>query len=170
MYQSCPTNWEYDGKFNQFFPNTRYIRTKVYDRFKIIKDNETFKRNILECTPCIFINYMLCSSRDERFIMYQLWIDPKDKISLIWWRHLEYYWLIKYVSIVYSCSSIGRTQGCGSHTRFSLWQLFYNTSSWFMGAIYFPFSVHTESYIHCCYSPNMCFLCSAMQCCNISCC
>ena len=131
---------------------------------------EIQKRHVSECTPCILINYMLCSSRDERFIMYQLWIDPKDKISLIWWRHLEYYWLIKYVSIVNFCSSIGRTQGCGSHTRFSLWQLFYNTSSWFMGAIYFPFSVHTESYIHCCYSPNMCFLCSAMQCCNISCC
>ena len=97
------------------------------------------------------------------------WSERQD-FKLIWWRHLEYYWLIKYVSIVYSCSSIGRTQGCGSHTRFSLWQLFYNTSSWFMGAIYFPFSVHTESYIHCCYSPNMCFLCSAMQCCNISCC
>ena len=57
--------------------------------------------------------------------------------------HREYYWLIKYVSFVYSCS-IGRTQGCGSHTRFSLWQLFYNTSTWFMGAIYFPFFVHTE--------------------------
>ena len=107
-----------------------------------------FQLYISGWSPCIFINYMLCSSRDERFIMYQLWIDPKDKISLIWWRHLEYYWLIKYVSIVYSCSSIGRTQGCGSHTRFSLWQLFYNTSSWFMGAIYFPFSVHTERELH----------------------
>lgn len=107
------------------------------------------------------LNVLLCTN--SRLIR-------KTRFLLNWWRHLEYYWLIKYVSIVYSCSSIGRTQGCGSHTRFSLWQLFYNTSSWFMGAIYFPFSVHTESYIHCCYSPNMCFLCSAMQCCNISCC
>ena len=92
-----------------------------------------------------------------------------------WWRHLEYYWLIKYVSIVNFCSSIGRTQGCGSHTRFSLWQLFYNTSSWFMGAIYFPFSVHTklrrELHTFCCYSPNMCFYTwSYMQRCNVSCC
>ena len=99
MYQSCSTNREYDSKFNQFFPNNR---RKVYDRFKILMNVEIQKRYVSECTPCIFINYMLCSSRDERFIMYQLWIDQKDKISLIWWRHLEYYWLIKYVSIVYS--------------------------------------------------------------------
>ena len=81
------------------------------------------------------LNVLLCTN--SRLIR-------KTRFLLNWWRHLEYYWLIKYVSIVYSCSSIGRTQGCGSHSRFSLWQLFYNTSSWFMGAIYFPFFVHTE--------------------------
>ena len=31
-----------------------------------------------------------------------------------------------------SFDSIGWWDGCGSHARFSLWQLFYNTSTWFM--------------------------------------
>lgn len=70
-------------------------------------------------------------------------------VALWRWRSILSFFARRSSSALWNpnSDSIGWWAGCGSHARFSLWQLFYNTSTWFMAAyIHQTFKTRLRSY------------------------